>query len=79
MEMGKYKEFYTCPKCGSAICGEKEKYFVCPECGRALCKEVDLEDFEDNYCGNCGKPIASAKKHALAIKKGCQMSPKIFS
>lgn len=68
MKVEELKEFYTCPRCGSAICGEKKKYFVCPECGRALCKEEELGDFEDNYCGNCGKSIASAKKRALAIK-----------
>lgn len=66
------KEFYVCPKCGAAICGEKRKYFICPECGRALCEERDMETFSDKYCGNCGTKITNAKETALALvrKKG---------
>ncbi len=61
------KEFYACPKCGSAICGEKKRYFVCPECGSALCEEKKLEEFNDNYCGNCGTKLTSAREKALAL------------
>ncbi len=61
------KEFYSCPKCGTAICGEKKRYFTCPECGRALCQEAKLSSFIDNYCGNCGAKITSARDKALAL------------
>lgn len=61
------KEFYACPRCGTAICGEKRKYFVCPECGKALCEESKLEDFNDKYCGNCGTKIVSAREKALVL------------
>ncbi|MCI9537121.1 MAG: hypothetical protein HFG35_02360 [Eubacterium sp.] len=64
-----FKEFYACPSCGRAISGEKQKYFVCPVCGRALCREQDFKDFDDNYCGNCGSELASAKKEALALAR----------
>ena len=62
-----FKEFYACPHCGRAICGEKRSYFVCPNCENALCKKEDLKDFTDNYCGNYGFELASAKKEALAL------------
>lgn len=61
------KEFYCCPTCGRAICGEKRKYFICPECGKALCEESRIVDFDDNYCGNCGAKITSARDEALAL------------
>ncbi|MFG6329268.1 MAG: hypothetical protein K1W06_07335 [Lachnospiraceae bacterium] len=61
------KEFYACPSCGRAICGEKKKFFICPKCGRALCEESKLADFDDNYCGNCGTEITSARNEALAL------------
>lgn len=64
-----FKEFYACPGCGRAISGEKREYFVCSNCGRALCKAEELSKFDDNYCGNCGHEIASAKKEALALAK----------
>lgn len=63
--MEHFKELYVCPK-GHAINGEKRKYFVCPDCGRALCEEKDLIQFNANYCGYCGKELASAMKEALA-------------
>lgn len=62
-----FKEFFSCPKCGRAICGEKKIYFVCPKCGSALCKKNELKDFKNNYCGNCGHDLASAKKEALTL------------
>ena len=62
-----FKEFYTCPSCGRAISGEKKEFFVCPNCGRALCQKKDLKQFDDNFCGNCGHELASAKKEALAL------------
>jgi len=63
---GLIKEFFTCPSCGRAICGSKKRYFTCPSCGRALCEENKLDEFDDNYCGNCGAEVASAKEQALA-------------
>ncbi len=62
-----FKEFYCCPRCGTAICGEKRKYFICPECGKALCLAENLPSFEDNYCGNCGAKITSVRDKALAL------------
>lgn len=61
------KEFYACPSCGRAIIAEKKKYFICQNCGRALCAEEKLPEFDDNYCGNCGHELTSAKKQALAL------------
>lgn len=69
MEVDHIKEFYACPGCGRAISEEKRRYFVCPNCGRALCQETQLSEFGDNYCGNCGHELASAKKEALALAK----------
>lgn len=65
--MNMFKNFYTCPQCGTPIAGEKTRYFVCPGCGRALCKEQDLEKYADNFCGNCGIFIGSAREKALAL------------
>ncbi len=62
------KEFQTCPRCGRIIGSNKMNYFVCQKCGRALCTESELAQFDDNYCGNCGADITSAKKLALAEK-----------
>lgn len=62
-----FKEFYSCPNCGHAICGEKRKYFVCPHCGSEVCKAEDLPELNQNYCGHCGQELASAKKEALAL------------
>jgi len=67
--MEHFKEFYACPSCGRAIAGDKISYFTCPNCGRALCKEERLSDFDDNFCGNCGYEIASAREEALAKKE----------
>ncbi len=64
-----FKEFYACPRCGTPIAGEKQEYFVCPDCGRALCKKQDFAEFDDNYCGNCGADLASAKQEALALAR----------
>lgn len=61
-----FEEFYTCPRCGTAISGEKKEFFVCPSCGRALCQKKDLKSFAHNYCGNCGQKLDSAKKDALS-------------
>jgi len=63
---GLFKEFVTCPHCGRIICSSKKRYFTCWSCGRALCEEGRLDKFTDNYCGNCGAEVASAKKQALA-------------
>lgn len=63
----KFIEFYTCPGCGKAISGEKKEFFVCPSCGRALCQKKDLKQFDNNFCGNCGYELTSAKKEALAL------------
>lgn len=72
-----FKEFYTCPRCGKAISGEKKEFFVCPSCGRALCQKKDLKQFDDKFCGNCGHELASAKKEALALaKEGKHMQSK---
>lgn len=60
-----FKEFYTCPNCGMAISGEKKEFFVCQNCGSALCRKENLKDFKNNYCGNCGHSLVSAKKDAL--------------
>lgn len=68
-----FKEFYTCPSCGSAISGEKKRYIICPNCGSALCPEEKLPEFDDNYCGNCGYEIASAKKESMALAGGNQI------
>lgn len=62
-----FKEFYICSNCGRAISGEKKEFFTCPNCGRALCQKEKLKDFNDNYCGNCGYKLASAKREALAL------------
>lgn len=64
-----FKKFYACPHCGRAICGEKREYFVCPDCGNALCLKEDVENFTDNYCGNCGCKLDSAKKEASALSQ----------
>lgn len=64
--MNHFKEFFSCPNCGSAICGEKKEYFVCPNCGSALCAKEQLPKFDGNYCGHCGSKIVSAKSEALA-------------
>ena len=64
--MNHFKEFFSCPCCGRAIYGEKREYFVCPNCGKALYTKEQLQEFDDNYCGNCGNEIASAKNEALA-------------
>ncbi len=68
--MAHFKEFYACPNCGRLISKEKKKYFVCPNCEKALCPEEKLPEFDDNYCGNCGCEIASAKKEAMALAGG---------
>lgn len=65
--MDHFKMLYACPSCGRAIAGEQRSFFVCPKCGRALCRENEIRDFDDNYCGNCGAEITSAKKEALAL------------
>ncbi len=62
-----FREFYTCPNCGTTICGEKKEYFVCPDCGRALCLKEEVKDFDHNYCSNCGCELASAKDEAKAL------------
>lgn len=43
-----------------------KKFFVCQSCGAALCEESKFAEFDDNYCRNCGKEIASDRKLALA-------------
>ncbi len=63
-----FEKYFACPQCGKAICSEKRSYFVCPKCGRALCEENELQDFSDNYCGNCGEEISSAREKALLTK-----------
>lgn len=60
-----FKEFYACPNCGTAISSEKKEFFVCPNCGSALCGKEELKNFRNNYCGNCGHRLASAKEEAL--------------
>ncbi len=45
----------------------ERSYFICPNCENALCKKEDLEDFTDNYCGNCGFKLTSAKEETLAL------------
>lgn len=62
-----FKDFYTCPRCGTPMAGEKTRYFVCPGCGRALCEEQDLKEYTDNSCGNCGTFIGSTREKALAL------------
>lgn len=46
-----------------------KEFFVCPNCGRVLCGKEDIENFTNNYCGNCGYELASAKEEALALAK----------
>lgn len=67
MQSDNFKNFYVCSNCGKAICGERETYFICPSCGKALCKKSDIENFDNNYCGNCGTYIASTLKQVLAM------------
>lgn len=64
-----FGNFFSCPQCGRAIVGEMRKYFICSRCGRALCGESELESFDENYCGNCGYELTSAKEKALALLK----------
>jgi predicted RNA-binding Zn-ribbon protein involved in translation (DUF1610 family) len=66
----RFKEFYVCSKCGGAVCGDKREFFVCPNCGRALCGREEIGGFTDNYCGNCGYELTSAKKESLALVDG---------
>ncbi len=60
-------KFFSCPQCGKALAGEMESYFTCPNCKKALCMERQFKSFNDNYCGNCGHEITSAKEKALAL------------
>lgn len=64
--MEHFKKFYTCARCGGAICGEKSSFFVCPNCGKALCRQEELPSFNNKYCGNCGSELARAKEEAQA-------------
>lgn len=43
-----------------------KKFFICKSCGMALCEESKFVEFDDNYCRNCGKEIASDRELALA-------------
>lgn len=64
------KVFYSCSHWGRLIVNEKkEKYFICPNCENVLCKVDNLRDFNNNYCGNCGYKLASAKNEVLALVK----------
>lgn len=56
-------------KGGGKVVGKSQlfrKFFVCQSCGMALCEESKFIGFDDNYCKNCGKEIASDRELALA-------------
>ena len=42
-----------------------KEFYACPNCGSALCGKEELKNFRNNYCGNCGHRLASAKEEAL--------------